>query len=738
MDKNFEKRLRMCRPPFHGVTIHVEEMLPVFLLRRTLNAIVGVLHDHWHRSKIFTMQDWRDHDGVMLPARRSSWDELLAILASDDALYESMAGDTLVKVAFFPKEREFLLRYYIPEPQELEDSSLTYGTNFYIPVPHEQALDNRWGRLDLTISPALQDVVLDACRTSGCPEPRSTQAKSYFLYLHKGVYDLNPDARLSELMEREFSPRTNRLVQSIYEEGGFWYKPEVRLPFLTSALQEIGKAGECAAVTFILPFVFSDIRTVAEATAEAIGNLLRLHSSRVFLRCVSPASCMEDPAAVNSTFRNLNPDRLAYFESFGQDAVYLLGVASLHCSGYVRERAVERLRTVRDGRELAFLLVRMNDWVRRITDLAKTAVESRITPEYAGHFVKTLGLIHQLKRSQRANYSALADMVMDVLRLPESRLSVLSGMESEDVEVKRSCFRIMFGISDASRQELVMQAAGADDTLLKKLATYAMADAYRTVTSPDDLLALAKSRFAPLRREALRLLLEKFPQSAETPLRGAIFDPNEFIRQFAQRWLKEEAVSIADVYREALHSSQGVRLRTAIEGLGETGSPEDVALLTPFSGHPVAKTRVSTIRALANLDKAGSNLILMRLLADNSLNVSGAARRALAAKPYVVELEQLWDIFQHSTEPHVRANALSLIARYPMWDRIPYLIRASCDPDDTVRKDALLLVRKWIACSSFLNPSRQQIADIRQAIAECEKQLPPTIVEGINFAIRNL
>jgi hypothetical protein len=86
----------------------------------------------------------------------------------------------------------------------------------------------------------------------------------------------------------------------------------------------------------------------------------------------------------------------------------VIALASMHKSGFVRERAVRLLAGRRDGGELPLLLVRVNDWVAPVREAAGAAVRARLQPAYAVHFVRCLTLVEDLGGERRASHQALS------------------------------------------------------------------------------------------------------------------------------------------------------------------------------------------------------------------------------------------------------------------------------------------------------------------------------------------
>ena len=138
MDEELDRRRRSAEPPFDGLTITVEDLLPLARLRQVLVAVVGRLRPESPGRPLLTLHDWHEHDGWISPAKLSSWEEVEAFLASEEALRRSAPGDTYVRRAFFPESREFYLRWYVPDEYD-QDSLPDWTGHFDVTCPPELA-----------------------------------------------------------------------------------------------------------------------------------------------------------------------------------------------------------------------------------------------------------------------------------------------------------------------------------------------------------------------------------------------------------------------------------------------------------------------------------------------------------------------------------------------------------------------------------------------------------------------
>src|SRR3984893_4530690 len=142
---------------------------------------------------------------------------------------------------------------------------------------------------------------------------------------------------------RAISPDTRRLIEQLNEPVSSWER-------LTGSradakgLSKIGGLGEPAAIIDIVAFVLADRSDVASAAAAAVHRLTAL-TSPADLACLDIELRERSPYAgrYRLDWHRLSPGELGRLERFGQAAVSLLGIASFHESGHVREAAIKRL-----------------------------------------------------------------------------------------------------------------------------------------------------------------------------------------------------------------------------------------------------------------------------------------------------------------------------------------------------------------------------------------------------------
>ncbi|MGI4791661.1 MAG: hypothetical protein ACRYFS_22795 [Janthinobacterium lividum] len=155
MDSEFDTRWRMAGKPFDGVTVSLSDFAPLSDLRQMLIPVVEVLHAHEPEVRLFSLKDWHEHDGFVKEASPTTWQQLRALLVSENALKGASTGDTYVRTGFFPERRDFLLRIYVPD---------IYDNPFHA---HDDPNLSHCGIFDLTAQEPLALRVQEAAQEAG-------------------------------------------------------------------------------------------------------------------------------------------------------------------------------------------------------------------------------------------------------------------------------------------------------------------------------------------------------------------------------------------------------------------------------------------------------------------------------------------------------------------------------------------------------------------------------------------
>ena len=183
---------------------------------------------------------------------------------------------------------------------------------------------------------------------------------------------------------------------------------------------------------------------------------------------------------------------------------------------------------------------------------------------------------------------------------------------------------------------------------------------------------------------------------------------------------------VRQFYLDALERREAKTVVAAIRGLGETGKPEDARLMLAFLCAPEPRLRRAAAYAIGKLDAEHFFSQLMQTLADEMPGVSREAMKKLLPKARHQPLDEYWKVFANDERAFVRRSALALMLRFGKWERLPPLLLACADEDESLADFAQNALRAWSRNynSSFAEPTRIDFDRIQEALHRAEKSLP--------------
>ena len=413
-------------------------------------------------------------------------------------------------------------------------------------------------------------------------------------------------------------------------------------------------------------------------------------------------------------------DRL--LEWFGP--VGSLGLRSFDRDGRVREGAVQQLAQMRDGSELPFLLIRLNDWVLQVRRKARQAVDRRIHPGYAAHFLHCLPLVYRLREQSRDDHSEVVGAVAELLRSSECRPVLLRGLHSVSRATRRFSFRLLLEAPADDLLEVLEDVLASEDAVLRLWAARELRKRLTATSLAAVLERLAGDRFMPVRREALYGFAEQPPELAQSRLRPALLDPHRSMRETARFYLSRIGQQdFAQFYRDRFEGADEGELSLLIAGLGETGIAPDAARIAPLLAHSSIRVRRAAVRAIGRLaaDEFGEQMLAS--LDDEAPSVSRAARNVLLVHPELAPARRLRQILEAAGQPHVQRFCLSLIGQLRWWDGASLLMKATGSSDEQVKADAFAYLNRWRANPNRLlsRPTHEQLQQVEEAMERYDR-----------------
>jgi HEAT repeat protein len=502
---------------------------------------------------------------------------------------------------------------------------------------------------------------------------------------------------------RALSATTVKLIDELHRLASqrSWFRAG-HTKAIASLLQTIANTGEAFAIPRIISLAFDRRRQVAEAAGQAVKTLLR----RVNVRDLGLFDRAFRMPPESAQWSEMKPDELRTVVGLRAGPT-LLQLAMCHPSGYVRVEAIRRSATCADGSEIPFLLLRTNDWVAPVRDVALAALRARLTPTHVPDLVAALPMLDAMYRWGRLGPTRILDEIEQLLRGPDAVNALIAALTSPDRSTRRGAYRRLF--EGARVGELVAaphEPYRTPGTSPHALFAAAMRDADpairawagRWVVAADtDVFAsfaeeLLRSRMSAVRLAAAQRLLAA---GMKLPWPDLLFDPSAAVRSLAQQAALDAGTDPDSEYRDRIAAVRGARLGVALVGLSETGGPPDAELVRTYLRSDQSVVRRSALHALASFKVDDFIDLALAALGDTSPSVTRAAGDILVARIASVRGDAVWSAFTTASSLAGQRAALDVLARLGSWESLPYLLRAF-DACEALRPRALQYVVRWL------------------------------------------
>jgi len=502
-----------------------------------------------------------------------------------------------------------------------------------------------------------------------------------------------------------------------------------REPLRSWLLKQIAEANLVSEIPSLYPLVFDDEAEISQRALLKCAELLRRTPTDKASWLDSEIRQRLWALSWDSTSNPLDrPDMPAS----GEARMLCLS----HPSGFVRERAVRSMGEDHGPLVLAFLLVRLNDWVEQVRTAAREAVKLRLSPEYMEDWLANLDGLRALESRGRADHRWLVCAAGSLLSAGENRSRIIELLRSGDRHTSRAAWLLLGRWATVEWPLVIKSALASSDATLRLWASRRARSVLDGPCLDEFCVRAHRDPWAAVRREALYTILEHRPEQAGAVLRLFLLDRHRSLREAAVFYLKDrEGFDAASFYREQISQAHGNDRVTCTLGLGESGSREDVPLLHDLLIDPHAAVRRGAIRSLSRVDADAQVEQFVRCLTDQAPGVSSEARRALTPRVGSVEPARLVSIARAGPCPHCSANALLLLCRMKPYQSLGPLLAAAADPRPQLREKAVVELQRWVPSIQDL-PSRAQIESWRRQLAEplpaLRTQLRARLSEEIN------
>jgi hypothetical protein len=278
---------------------------------------------------------------------------------------------------------------------------------------------------------------------------------------------------------------------------------------------------------------------------------------------------------------------------------------SVHRSGYVRELGLTALAASDEPRSVPFLLLRTDDIVPALRDLASRAIEARLRPQLAPAFARSLGLVDVLRRRSRGGGGLVVQSVHGLLCRPPCAAALAAASDDPDPGVRLASLRLR--LRTESAVSVLARAMHDRDTRVRLWAARTTASRATTDDERRALLPLLEASGSAWTR-SLALRARQHLDTSDAPIEAALLDPSGAVRHLARTLLRarhpDRQLGSTRSRALAALSRPGARTAELVGALGalaDVGLPADAEHAARFDSDPRPRVRAEAARTLALL-----------------------------------------------------------------------------------------------------------------------------------------
>ncbi|SEO78385.1 HEAT repeat domain-containing protein [Paenibacillus sp. OK076] len=501
-------------------------------------------------------------------------------------------------------------------------------------------------------------------------------------------------------------------------------------------LREVGMSRVYAAIPAIIRMMDNRHSAIIQAAEQAVATLL----------AVCP---LTELVWLNEHVREWRPSPLEWKKSVEREmrtmdlaSATRLSVLTMHWSGYIREAAVRKMIENDQPYTFPYLLLRLNDWVPEIRDLAKLALERKRKPEYAKLWMENIILVERLRICGRDLFEEWIESIHNLLRQKECRYVIHSARVSPDAYIRRLAFRISIEENGTDNGMIIEQALRDDDPSIRRWAAWQVDGILSGQNLKEALLRMQQDSIPSIRRESLASLATMFPEDAKEIIADRLLDPDLSVRDTARRhgkqWMKG---SYAEWYLDMIWSEERGHLAAAIAGLGETGEKADAEVVFDYAQHSVVAVRKAVIRGLTRLNPSSYGPYFINMLQDPQPGISREACRALRRHPHLIPPDEVAELLgDKAAKPHVIRNVLRIISVMDRWTQLGLLLRLlpTAQPE-WVKHTLLRQLHNWVEFpnrSYGIRLTIVQLERLHQYLEWCRPELDNDLIRRLEWLIQ--
>lgn len=420
--------------------------------------------------------------------------------------------------------------------------------------------------------------------------------------------------------------------------------------------------------------------------------------------------------------------RKNYFNK-SEEYITILKLGTFHPNGYFRERCLREL--IKFDGALSFIILRMNDWVFEISEIAFSKGIEYIEICSLYGVIEALPYLEKVKNSTRRSSNKLTtftDKLMKKFKEDINKIDLLY-INTLDYYTKKILYRWIVDNTKLPKEKILELIRYEKNLVCKRYLVRTYIKNYNCTS--DEIIIFLKSKDGKIREEAIcyKYYIEK---SLWIGIEKYLLDKSKIVRESVRFIMKKEGVvDYITYYTDNLNDKNNI---ISIIGIGEVGTKEDVHLIISYLGSNDERVVKYTLYSIGLLLEHSASEIYWKYLFDKRVSVSNIAYKNIRKFKVSYSCGKLYESFLKVEDNIIKDRLVVMIINECYWDRLPYLLLFYNYKNEYIKKlvrDKLLYLG-----GTFIKPTKDHIKIINQVLKSQNGEIPMNIIKKVKFEIK--
>lgn len=424
---------------------------------------------------------------------------------------------------------------------------------------------------------------------------------------------------------------------------------------------------------------------------------------------------------------------------------YLLCLLTLSGNGFIREFGVKALADSQVSQKMAFISLRLNDWVDQVRNEAYESFNKSLrTDNGIEMLLEALPIFEHAQEWKKADFKKLElRLSTELYDLKNRNILILKYHKTKDYLIKRSIFKVLVSIPELELEMIGNGIRSKDPVIIKEsLIKTKVVRQYKSINAIIPLLKNARDTNCVILY--CELIEENDPLLLKSELIDSlIFHKSSKVREYARNKLSalDSSINLSELYKIKMLDNEQLNYYS-YQGLAEICTIDDFDYVKSFITSNDTRIIKTSLLALNRLNFEESKDILLDFLCSENQLESRIARRILSSPNSVCKIaNDLSEIlFFNGFDEHVYSNILDLLTYAPKWLSINTLLKFAYISKGDLLDKAIKCIENWNLSfnKSFIKPTNCEKEDFVTSLEKVESIFEKKLRRELEVVSENL